>query len=395
MKHLTLSSIMCLGSLLLALGAAPPRVMGQAPAGLPFQFAPPIAPPLPHNSEDSCASSHSVKQMEERMRNIEQELQDKLAYLQDRVAEEVEMSSPELGKIQDLSAQLEARQDELESRAEEIAAQAEAAASQIVEQEPQVLVHSSDDSGGWLGVEIGEVTPEKAKDLKLAAVRGVVVLDVEPESPAAKAGLKENDVIMQYDGQTVEGTVQFRRLVHETPAGRAITLGVSRGGAGQSLSVEMGDRSAYFEKKMKIKMRDFGEPFTHVMPNFGMQFAVPGGPEAMDWRMPVLGISAEDLSGQLGAYFGAPDNAGVLVREVRADTPAEKAGVKAGDVIIKVDGKQVRSLTELREQLRDKSDQKSVALGILRNGSEMSLPVAIEKPRPGDSAPVTHRAEER
>ena len=83
---------------------------------------------------------------------------------------------------------------------------------------------SSDDGSGWLGVEISEVTTEKAKDLKLAGLRGVVVMDVEPDSPAAKAGLKENDVITQYDGQIVEGTVQFRRLVRETPAGRKVTL---------------------------------------------------------------------------------------------------------------------------------------------------------------------------
>ena len=79
-----------------------------------------------------------------------------------------------------------------------------------------------------MGVEIGEVTAEKAKDLRLSEVRGVEVIDVQPDSPAAKAGLKEHDVITRYDGQAVEGTVQFRRLVRETPAGRNISLTVSR-----------------------------------------------------------------------------------------------------------------------------------------------------------------------
>jgi len=102
----------------------------------------------------------------------------------------------------------------------------------------------------------------------------------------------------------------------------------------------------------------------------------------MDWRTPVLGISAEDLTPQLGAYFGAPDDGGVLVREVRAGTPAERAGLKAGDVIVKVDGEAVHSLGDLRAELREKSAEKSVTLGILRKGTEMSVPVAIELPRP-------------
>lgn len=350
----------------------------------------------PNRGNDHCAAwSDSMKQIEKTMRNIDQELQDQLAYLQQQVAEEVEMSSPELGKLQDLTARLETGKDEIEARAEEVATEAEEIASQVIEQEPQVVVRTSDDSGGWLGVEIGEVSPEKANDLKLATVRGVVVLDVEPESPAAKAGLKENDVITQYDGQTVEGTVQFRRLVRETPAGRSITLGISRAGVAQNLSVEVGDRSAYFEKKMKVKMRDLGEPFSHVPPNYGMQFAMPDIPEVVDWRMPVLGISAEDLSGQLGAYFGAPDNSGVLVREVRAGTAAEKAGLQAGDVIIKVNDKPVRSLSELREQLRDNSDEKSINVGILRKGSELSVTVTVERPRRGEMPHVTNRAEDR
>jgi serine protease Do len=213
-----------------------------------------------------------------------------------------------------------------------------------------------------------------------------VVMDVEPDSPAAKAGLKEKDVITQYDGQTVEGTVQFRRLVRETPPGRTVALVVSREGANQNISVELGDRSAYFERKMKGKMREFGEMNMPPIPNFSMP-GVPVAPDehshgAMDWRTPVLGINAEDLTPQLGAYFGAPDDGGVLVREVRAGTPAEKAGLKAGDVIVKVDGKPVHSLGDLRAELREKSAEKSVTLGILRKGAEMSVPVAIELPRP-------------
>ncbi|MGB9403445.1 MAG: PDZ domain-containing protein, partial [Candidatus Acidiferrales bacterium] len=88
-----------------------------------------------------------------------------------------------------------------------------------------------------------------------------------------------------------------------------------------------------------------------------------------------------------------PNNEGILVREVKAGTPADKAGLKAGDVIMKIDDQPVKSLRDLRTHLRGKSDQKSVNLSILRKGSEMTIPVAIEKPRPIDAPQVVHRAQ--
>jgi serine protease Do len=327
-------------------------------------------------------------------RAVQQELRDNLANLNERVRQEVEMSSPELQRLQNLSAQLRSNQaqfdgtaDELATRAAELAELAQEKSEEF--QAPGIFVTSDEDGGGWLGVEIGEVTAEKAKDLKLTTARGVVVMDVEPDGPAAKAGLKESDVITQYDGQVVEGTVQFRRLVRETPEGRTVVLGISRNGSAQNISVELGERSAFFEKKMKGKMRDFDNALAFSMPNQDFTLAFPPA----DSRTPQLGINAEDLSGQLGTYFGAPDGTGVLIREVRAGAAAEKAGLKAGDVIVKVDGKSVHTLADLRGQLREKGDQKSVALVIVRKGSELNVTVAIEKPQPSETGHVVRRAQ--
>ena len=363
-------------------------------------------------SDKKCQDlDRCVEQIEAQARIIEKEIEARIPEIE-RAAKEVEMSSPELSKLSALSADLQAKQDELAARAEELGARAEELAQQIQQKvqertqdlqekvqdetdrviaiSPEVVVSSSDE-GGWLGVEIGEVTAEKAKDLKLPSVRGVIVDDVEPDSPAAKAGIKEKDVITQYDGQPVEGSVQFRRLVRETPPGRTITLAISRGGSTQSISVELGDRSAYFVKKMKGKMRDFGEAYSFSMPNFNVE--IPDMPDVMDSRTPILGINAEDLTSQLGSYFGAPDGAGILVREVRSGTPAEKAGLKAGDVIVKVEGKQVRTLAELRAQLREKSEKPSVNMSVLRKGSELTVTVPIEKPRPMEQSHSVHRAQ--
>jgi serine protease Do len=340
-----------------------------------------------------------MEQLSGRLRNMG--LEGKLASLSQELAkEEAVMSSPEMAKLQNLSAQLEGKLEEksgeIEAKAEEMSARAQELTSKLQDEaqdRASRIIVSSDEGSGWLGVEIGEVTPENAKDLKLSATRGVVIQDVEPDSPAAKAGLKEKDVVLQYDGQTVEGTVQFRRLVRETPSGRTVPLVISRDGATQNLSVALADRSSYYEKRMQGKMRDFDRPFALATRNFDFNFSSPEILTMMDARTPLLGISAEDLTGQLGSYFGAPNNSGVLIREVRTGTPADKAGLKAGDVIVKVDGKPVGALSELRDQLRDKSDGKAVNLGILRKGSEITVPVTIEKPKPIEKTQTIHRAQ--
>jgi len=104
---------------------------------------------------------------------------------------------------------------------------------------------------------------------------------------------------------------------------------------------------------------------------------------------PRLGINAEDLSGQFGEYFGAPDGEGVLVREVNSGSPAEKAGLKSGDVITSLNGESIRSLGDLREKLAAKNEEKTIKLGILRNHSQLSL--TVEMPARTSRHSITHR----
>jgi len=233
---------------------------------------------------------------------------------------------------------------------------------------------------GWLGVETHEVTTDKAKELKLPAERGVVLGKIVPDSPAAKAGLKENDVVTEINGQRVEGAAQFRRMVHEIPAGRSIQLTVWRDGRSQTLSVTLG-KSEQGRRAMKMLAPTPGT-FTFRMPDMP---EIPDIP-SMEWNggallggRPRLGIDAEDLNGQLGAFFGAPDGEGILVREVNSGSPAEKAGLKAGDVITSLNGERIRSVGELREKLSGKRDEKdrAVKLGVLRNRSAVTLTVEL------------------
>jgi len=245
-----------------------------------------------------------------------------------------------------------------------------------------------DDGTGWLGVESQEVSAEKAKELKLPAERGVLLDHVVPDSPAAKGGLKDNDVITEINGQRVEGAAQFRRMIHEIPAGRSAQFTVWRDGHAQTINVTLGKSEDRGNRWFKTAPRAFSFQLPRIeipevapMPDMdwgGSYGALAGG-------RPRLGIDAEDLSGQFGAYFGAPDGEGVLVREVNSGSPAEKAGVKSGDVITSLNGERIRSLGDLREKLSGKREEKTVKLGVLRNKSEVSI--AVELPPPPSKTP--------
>lgn len=247
------------------------------------------------------------------------------------------------------------------------------------------LLADMEEGSGWLGVETRDVNAEKAKELKLPGERGVLLTGIVPDSPAAKAGLKENDVITEINGQRVEGAFQFRRMIHEIPAGRAVQLGIVRDGRPQSISVTLGKAE---ERGRTVLKGSPSRSFSFHMPELPKVSIEPFelyGDLHMSGNRPRLGIDGEDLGGQLGAYFGAPDGEGILVREVQSGSAAEKAGIKAGDVLVKFNGERLRTVGDLREKLGTIHEQKTVKLGVLRNRSEISLDAAIappERPKP-------------
>ncbi|HEY2821659.1 MAG TPA: PDZ domain-containing protein [Candidatus Acidoferrum sp.] len=266
-----------------------------------------------------------------------------------------------------------------------------------IEQDPETITIANDDEGGpsFLGIEAREVTPENVKAFKLPAERGVVVGRVAPDSPASKAGLKETDVITQVDGQRVEGSAQFRRMIREIPARRTVQLTVWRDGRSQTLSAKL-DQAEELHRVLSGTMPgSFSFRMPEVeMPNMPDMPALPDGPAVMldgeDFVIPSmhprLGIDAEDVGGQLGSFFGVPDGEGVLVRSVNTGSAAEKAGIKAGDVITKFDGERIRSLGELREKLSAKSE--TATLTVTRDKTEMTLNIAL----PAAPTKVRHHA---
>jgi serine protease Do len=227
-------------------------------------------------------------------------------------------------------------------------------------------------SGSFLGIGVAEIDTDRAKALNLKEEHGVEVTHVEEDGPAARAGLRTGDVVLEYNGQRVEGLEQFIRLVHETPAGREVKLAVSRGGSPQSLMVKTGARKMTVAKNGELRVE---------LPNFQMpDIHMPDVPRAyMSWRSPVLGIEAESIDSQLAQYFGVKE--GVLVRSVVKGSAAEKAGVRAGDVILKVDDSKVTSPREISTAIRSAKSKQSVPVVLSREKKEMTVSIAIEDDR--------------
>ena len=222
--------------------------------------------------------------------------------------------------------------------------------------------------GGYLGVGIQQITAERAKTLKLREEGGVEVTSVMQESPAEKAGLKPGDVVVSFNGQKVEGFEQFSRLVRETPVGREVKLEIVRNGVSQTVPVKIDNR-----------------PLPRFFTNDGGRFNVPPDVPMPDiprlftgLHSPMLGIEAESVDGQLAEYFGVKDS-GVLVRSVLRNSAAERAGLKAGDVILRLDDVKVASAADISAKLR-MAPGKTVQVSLMRDHKETTLPVTPDTP---------------
>jgi serine protease Do len=324
-----------------------------------------IALPSPSAAPQDPAEA-KLERLEQRLEELQERLAERMAGQQERIADRIQ------DRVELASARLAFQDAQNQQKRPMIAPEADS---------DDAMVVLADDGRSWLGVESQEVSSERAKELKLPAERGVLLERIVPDSPAAKAGLKEKDVITEINGQRVEGAAQFRRMIHEIPVGRSAQFTVWRDGRAQTISVTLGSS----EDNAGTRIRSFPRSYSFELPKIEMP-EMPLAP-GMDWSYemlpggrPRLGIDAEDVSGQFGTYFGAPDGEGVLVREVNSGSAAEKAGVKSGDVIISLNGDRVRSLGDLREKLAGKREEKTVKLGVLRNKSEMSLTVELPPP---------------
>src|SRR5215469_13036568 len=223
------------------------------------------------------------------------------------------------------------------------------------EMQPQALSHPVPGyyySAGrsYLGVDIQDITAERANALKLKEERGVEITMVDADAPAGKAGLREHDVILEFNGTAVESEEQLRRLIRETPPGRTVALGISRDGAPMKVNVQLADHSAVV-----------AQSWPHVaIPSLPPMGDLHNGMDIPSIQIQtyssVLGAQTENLTRQLGEYFGVKDGEGILIRSVEKGSAAEKAGLKAGDVIISADNEKLNDRSDLARILRKHRD---------------------------------------
>jgi S1-C subfamily serine protease len=234
--------------------------------------------------------------------------------------------------------------------------------------------------GGRLGVSVRDADAEEAKRAKLPSAAGVVIEDVREDSPAQKAGFREGDVVVEFDGERVRGTRQFTRLVQETPVERDVQAVVVRDGQRTTLTVrtEGGDTIGF--------SRDFEWPHLRIAPRPPVPPSPPTpAPPPFQYFPRIeqffsssgrLGITVDSLSEQLADYFGTKD--GVLVTSVSTNSAAAKAGLKAGDVITAMNGTAVDSPAELARRTQRLDDGEEFTLEIVRDKKTTTIKGKVE-----------------
>lgn len=239
----------------------------------------------------------------------------------------------------------------------------------------------------YLGVDIRDVSTDRLAALKLKDERGVEIVMVDADAPAGKAGLREHDVILEFNGTAVESEEQIRRLIREVPPGRAVTLGISRDGSPMKISVQLADHSTVVAQARPRIM--VPAPRVQVFPRNGMDL-----PFQVQTYSSVLGVQTESLTRQLGDYFGVQNGEGVLVRSVEKGSAADKAGLKAGDVIIKADNEKLTDRSDLSHILRSHRTGGKMTLVVMRDKHEQTLTVTLPDRGSRDSSFLTLDNEE-
>lgn len=230
-------------------------------------------------------------------------------------------------------------------------------------------------SGAYLGVQITAVTPQRASALRLQEPVGAIITYVDQDGPACHAGLKENDVVVAFDGSKVDGPEQLQGLIHATPPQKTVTLTIVRNGQRQDMKVTLGSWNVMSHAR--------------AMPAITLGHPPPPHAYSPDLEIPSFtvlsarhGLVVESLSPQLSDFFGVPRGQGVLVRSVEGGSPAAAAGLKAGDIILKVNNETVHDMADWQRGMHVQATKVSVS--IWRDKHEQTM--VINVPGPADSS---------
>jgi S1-C subfamily serine protease len=248
---------------------------------------------------------------------------------------------------------------------------------------------------GYLGVSTLNIDADQAQQLHLKDTRGVLILTIDRDAPAATAGLRAHDVILEFDGHHVDDTEQLRHRLSEAKAGSTVKLRIMRDGVQRNLSVELGDEDEIARQAWEQHVGPTVAAQADAQPSVAPPQTSPIGPSSAPSRdhtpgssfLGVFSINAlytgaelDPLSTQLAYFFGVHDGAGLLVRTVDQNSPAAVAGLQAGDVILRVNSQPVVSRVDWIKQLRANRGR-PMQLGIMRNHHEQLLTMVSGPPK--------------
>jgi serine protease Do len=214
----------------------------------------------------------------------------------------------------------------------------------------------------YLGVDIRDVTHDRMAALKLKDDRGVEIMLVDQDSPAGKAGLKEHDVILSFNGRNLQASEDLRKLIRDTPPGQTVELGISRDGHPMAVKAQLADRHRVVVMAPRVEVSRIRIP----------RIAVP----IITTLSRRNGVLVENLTPQLGEVFGVKDGEGVLIRSVDKGSPGETAGLRAGDVIVRVGNQRVAGTSDWNRLLREQKPG-PVQLGIMREKRQQTLSLTV------------------
>lgn len=201
--------------------------------------------------------------------------------------------------------------------------------SEVAREVAAQLVNTGTVVRGYLGIVFGVMTVERAQQLGLESLKGAVVEEVIPNAPAAKAGLKEGDVILTVNGKVLDSPQSLRRMVATYGVGRKMALGVLRGG--KQLNVEV---------TIETQPSDF----------FSRRDPRPAEPETEPVSLEKLGLEVADFTPAEAERLGFNRSfRGAVITKVKKDGPAERAGLQQGMVIVEVNDRVVGSASQLRQ----------------------------------------------
>jgi len=216
---------------------------------------------------------------------------------------------------------------------------------------------------GWLGVRIWMNEDDQ-----------VEIAEVEKDSPAELADLKEGDIVLQFDGEDVDDTEMLAKMIRQRKPGESITIKIERKGKTQDIRVKLGE---FTEEDV---WKDFERKFPNLFrarPFEELKFSRPEIFRGGFGQRKYIGVYIQELNKELSEYFGVDKGTGLLIERIDEDGPADKAGLRVGDVIVNADGMRVESTQELSKLIQDKEKGDKITIEFIRDKKKRTVEVEV------------------